>query len=103
MTASAISSGLPIRPIGSGAIHSSSEIPSLSRTRSVIGVRIAPGQAQLKRIFFAAYSWAAVRVNPTTPCLEAIKADSDESGYQADTERRLGASGSPLSQPSNPG
>src|SRR5712691_2992020 len=72
-TASAISSGCPIRPTGSlaiiRAIRSGSCIPC-----AVIGVAIYPGQTQLTRIPCCAYSNAAVFVRPTTPCLLATYA-----------------------------
>ena len=40
--------------------------------RATIGVWMTPGQTQLTRIFFCAYSSAAVLVKPITPCLEAL-------------------------------
>src|SRR6266566_739781 len=69
-TASAISSGLPIRPRGSMAMICALRSGSL-QALSVIGVWITPGQTQLTRIPCWAYSSAAVLVRPTTPCLLA--------------------------------
>src|SRR2546426_9424855 len=69
-TASAISSGVPTRPIGSLAMMRALRSGSL-RPLAVIGVWITPGQTQLTRIPCCAYSSAAVFVRPTTPCLLA--------------------------------
>src|SRR5438094_17714 len=75
-TPSPISSGLPMRPTGSAARNSCSFMPPLSTIRATIGVLIRPGQTQLTRIFFWANSRAAVLVKPTTPCFEALYAES---------------------------
>jgi hypothetical protein len=75
-TPSPISSGLPIRPTGSAARNSCSSIPLESIIRATISVLINPGQTQFTRIFFCAYSRAAVLVRPTTPCFDALYAES---------------------------
>ena len=68
-TASAISSGVPTRPMGCALIWA---CRAGSRKRlSVIGVWTIPGQTQLTRMPCCAYSNAAVLVSPTTPCLLA--------------------------------
>src|SRR2546428_10444931 len=64
-TASATSSGVPTRPMGSLAMMRALRSGSL-QALSVIGVWIAPGQTQLTRIPCFAYSNAAVLVSPTT-------------------------------------
>src|SRR5712691_12949748 len=69
-TASAISSGVPTRPIGSLAMMRALR-SGLLKPLSVMGVWITPGQTQLTRIPCCAYSNAAVFVSPTTPCLLA--------------------------------
>src|SRR5712691_8231868 len=70
-TASAISSGFPIRPTGSTAAILSA-LPALwAVIRSTIGVLITPGHTAFTRIPDLAYSNAAVLVSPTTPCLLA--------------------------------
>jgi hypothetical protein len=40
--------------------------------RSIIGVSMYPGHTALIRTFFAAYSSAAARVSPMTPCFAAV-------------------------------
>src|SRR5262249_9084662 len=70
-TASAISSGFPIRPTGSAAAIRSAMPGRLAVTLSTIGVWITPGHTAFTRTPDLAYSNAAVRVNPTTPCLLA--------------------------------
>jgi hypothetical protein len=40
-------------------------------TSLVISVSIYPGQTEFTRIFWVAYSMAAVLVRPTTPCFAA--------------------------------
>src|SRR5712691_89304 len=69
-TASAISSGVPTRPMGSLAMMRALRSGSL-KPIAVIGVWITPGQTHLTRIPWWAYSSAAVLVRPTTPCLLA--------------------------------
>src|SRR6266481_5665938 len=74
-TASAISSGVPTRPMGSLAMMRALRSGSL-KPLAVIGVWITPGQTQLTRIPWWAYSSAAVLVRPTTPCLLATYAEA---------------------------
>src|SRR5215472_14050863 len=75
-TTLAISSGLPMRPIG---WHSSLSLRIFSGLRdrpinmlSTAGVSIIPGHTALTRIFLRAYSIAADRVRFTTPALAAL-------------------------------
>ena len=58
-TASAISSGLPILPMGSREIYRSSAPGFRAMTPSVMGVRMAPGQTALILMPVSAYSRAA--------------------------------------------
>jgi len=46
-------------------------IVSWKKARSVISVRMTPGHTALTRMFAVAYSIAAARVAPITPCLLA--------------------------------
>src|SRR2546425_11517361 len=69
-TASATSSGFPLRPAGSAIIICSST-GRWCVTRSTIGVWITPGHTAFTRTPDLAYSNAAVLVSPTTPCLLA--------------------------------
>src|SRR5713101_8258502 len=74
MTASAISSGRALRPIGS---TSSSRAASLGRPATIpwtSGVSTTPGHTSLTLIPERAYSSAAHFVRPTTPCLAAVYA-----------------------------
>src|SRR5262249_13725901 len=73
-TASAISSGLPARPIGWAAAMAASTLGCWRVIRLIIGVSIAPGQTTFTRMPDLAYSKAAVLVSPTTPCLLATYA-----------------------------
>src|SRR5579875_871640 len=70
-TAAAISSGRPIRPTGCAAPSCAWVPPAAAAIRSVIGVRIPPGQTALTLTLFLASCSAADLVNPTTPCLDA--------------------------------
>src|SRR5437879_9508718 len=69
-TVSAISSGVPTRPMGSLAMRRALRAGSL-KPLAVIGVWITPGQTQLTRIHCWAYSSADVLVWPTNHCLLA--------------------------------
>ena len=68
-TASAISSPRLRRFIGRSRRKSSTANIPLSSIFDTIGVSIVPGQTALTRMLRAAYSSAALRVNPITPCL----------------------------------
>jgi hypothetical protein len=70
-TAAAISSGAPIRPIGSCAVIAArpSGVPPL--TRWIIAVSVMPGQMALIRMLEAVESSAADLLRPTTPNVEA--------------------------------
>src|SRR5262249_44823617 len=70
-TSSATSSGRPSRPIGCFATSGSRSDGSESKAALASGVSITPGPTQLIRIPSAAYSSAAERVRPRTPCFEA--------------------------------
>ena len=63
-TAWAISSGVPILPIGVRLIRHESGETGLPSTRSIIGVSIEPGQMTLTRIPSFAQPFAADFVNP---------------------------------------
>ena len=69
--ASPISDGRPRRPSGTPCVIIRSMLASPPMNPSSIGVRVLPGQMQLMRMFCFAYSSAAARVMPTTPCLLA--------------------------------
>jgi hypothetical protein len=70
-TAAAISSARPRRPMGWLAIASATLSSSLAIMSVTIGVSMVPGQMALTRMPRGAYSRAALRVRPMTPCLEA--------------------------------
>ena len=71
-TASATSSASPRRLLGLlPTMPSLSNLGKVSMARSTIAVRMTAGQTALTRIPLRAYSTAAERVSPTTPCLLA--------------------------------
>lgn len=70
-TAEPISSGLPSRPTGSSAMSASHPPGRMSPKRRIISVSMMPGQTALMRMPSAAWSRAAERVEPMTPCLAA--------------------------------
>ena len=57
--------------MGTAAIMAGSIRGFSSMRAASMRVRMGPGQTALTRIPRVAYSRAAVRVRPTTPCLEA--------------------------------
>lgn len=68
----ATSSEEPWRCIDVGSSNGGSSVnPIFSHALSIWGVLMAPGATQLTRMFRCPTSWAAARVNPSTPCLEA--------------------------------
>src|SRR5262249_25470231 len=72
-TATATSSGVPMRPTGAWSKIRASNWGSASMPASTIGVRIQPGTTVLTRIPALAYSSAAAFGSQMTPCLLAIK------------------------------
>src|SRR5215203_696139 len=70
-TEAAISSGVPSRLMGWLALATSRSSSPLSIMSVTIGVAIVPGQMALIRTPRGAYSRAALRVRPMTPCLVA--------------------------------
>src|SRR3954471_6356797 len=78
-TVAAISSGVPILPIGSSAITLARASALRPAKRSIIGVSMYPGQTALIRTFFAAYSRAAKRVSPKACGGTRVEAQSDPS------------------------
>src|SRR5215204_4140545 len=70
-TEAAISSGVPSRLMGWLALATSRSSSLLSIMSVTIGVAIVPGQMALIRTPRGAYSRAALRVRPMTPCLVA--------------------------------
>src|SRR5271155_5086578 len=72
-TASAISAGLPKRPMG-WQLSAYLWTAGAPKSRSAIGVSIAAGHTELIRIPLRAFSSAADFVSPITPCLLALYA-----------------------------
>eukprot|EP00405_Crypthecodinium_cohnii_P034901 CAMPEP_0206529760 /NCGR_PEP_ID=MMETSP0325_2-20121206/2779_1 /ASSEMBLY_ACC=CAM_ASM_000347 /TAXON_ID=2866 /ORGANISM="Crypthecodinium cohnii, Strain Seligo" /LENGTH=109 /DNA_ID=CAMNT_0054025709 /DNA_START=81 /DNA_END=410 /DNA_ORIENTATION=+ len=70
-TASATSSGLPIRPVGKDSFCFACHSGQFVVKRSTIAVSVVLGQIPLIRMPFGAYSLAAVFVKPITACLLA--------------------------------
>jgi hypothetical protein len=70
-TASATSSTVASRPMGWRLVIAAPISASWKNARSVSSVRTMPGQTALMRMLCAAYSMAAARVAPMTPCLLA--------------------------------
>ena len=70
-TASATSSGVPMRPAGSERSKAARRISS-RRIQSAIGVSISPGQTQLTRTPRGPQSIARLRVNITTAPFDAL-------------------------------
>src|SRR5206468_3640144 len=68
----AISAGRRLRPRACIAATSSSERPPKTASRSRAGVRTAPGQMQLARMFFRPYSSATERVRLIMPPLAVL-------------------------------
>ena len=56
---------------------------------SIIGVSIAPGHTALTRMPCGAYSIAAVRVSPRTPCLLALYGDANGAPRSASVDATL--------------
>src|SRR5258708_21282279 len=73
--ASAISAGVPKRPIG-WQPRTYLWTAGAPKIRLAIGVSIAEGHTVLTRIPLRAFSSAAVLVSPITPCLLALYADA---------------------------
>ena len=69
----AISSGLPSLPIGMPSAIRSAK-PGSCSAGAISGVSIAPGQMQLARMPWRAYSMATTRVRLMTPALAALYA-----------------------------
>jgi hypothetical protein len=70
-TAAAISSGLPIRPIGSKAIMFAMPSGVSPVKRDIIEVSVMPGHIAFTRMFDFAYSSAATLLTDITPHFEA--------------------------------
>src|ERR1700741_2363971 len=87
-TASAISSGRALRPIGSTSSSLAASFGRPATIPSSSGVSTTPGHTSLTLIPERAYSSAAHLVRPTTPCLAAVYA-----GIECDATRPAGEGG----------